>query len=72
MELSITAGFLHANLNWKEQLATFSGSRKISLDNIMSVHTDYSRMPNGIRLPGTYIPYVIAAGTYYTKNGKEF
>ncbi|MFM8658501.1 MAG: PH domain-containing protein [Candidatus Nitrosotenuis sp.] len=72
MELSIADGFLHIKLNWKEKLATFSGSRKILLNNITSIYTDYSRIPNGIRLPGTYIPYIITAGTYYTRSGKEF
>jgi hypothetical protein len=59
-------------LSWKEKLASFSGSKSIPLSHITSVETDYSRTPNGIRLPGSYIPYLVAAGTYYTRKGREF
>jgi hypothetical protein len=72
MELSISGDHLHIKLSWKEKLAAFSGSKSIPLSHIASVETDYPRTPNGIRLPGSYVPYLIAAGTYYTKKGKEF
>lgn len=72
MDLSIQDGFLYINLNWKEKIVSISGSRKISLKHISSTDTTYGRIPMGIRLPGTYIPWLVAAGTYYTKKGKEF
>ncbi|MDG7050676.1 MAG: hypothetical protein JRZ94_05690 [Nitrososphaerota archaeon] len=72
MELAINGDSLHINLNWKEKLAAISGSLTIPLTHITSVDLDYPRIPNGIRLPGSYLPGLVAAGTYYTRKGKEF
>ena len=50
-----------------------SGQIEVSLDNIQSVtlerpNTTWKEM----RAPGTYLPRVIKAGTYYTERGREF
>lgn len=53
--------------------AVFALKREInaSLQNVVSVRAGSvpSLSPNGFRLPGAYIPKVIAAGSYWSKSG---
>lgn len=41
----------------------------IALNNVVSAQADTvtSKRPNGLRLPGTYLPNVITAGSYWRK-----
>ena len=72
MEILQSNGFLHIKLNWKEKFVAISGSLAIPLDHISSTYTTYSKFPAGLRIPGTCIPGLVIAGTYYTRKGKEF
>ena len=49
------------------------GSFKIPLKNIKRVTTEMPKPTwKEIKAPGTHIPGLIKAGTYYTDHGKEF
>jgi len=53
----------------------FSLRRQISFDRTNITATKNSRPRTHIfelRVPGSYFPWLIKAGTYYTKRGKEF
>jgi hypothetical protein len=46
----------------------------VSVDNIVSVHQNVDPLSiwQGLRFPGTHIPYVFAAGTFYRCGKKVF
>ena len=73
MKIEIGQGFLQIRLEWWEKILAVHGSIKIPTSHITSVGT-YLPLPTWkeIRCPGTFLPCVIKAGTYYTKRGKEF
>ncbi len=50
------------------------GAVRVPLDQVSQIRTgvDRRRVPNGWRLPGTYIPGLIQAGTYRTKGERSF
>ena len=75
MELSIDRDRLRINLNpWERVWAFFfNQTLEIPLNHIRQVtiskpETDWK----DVRLPGTFLPGVIKAGTYYTSHGREF
>jgi hypothetical protein len=75
MKLHLEQDRLAIDLEWYEQLwaVTLDRQMHIPLDRIDRVTTaepqsDWAE----IRAPGTFVPGVIKAGTYYTKRGKEF
>jgi len=75
MNLSIIDKILRIDLEWYEQLWAFNWDKtlEIPLAHIASATTD--EPPSSwteIRAPGTFLPGVIKAGTYYTPRGKEF
>lgn len=75
MNLSIIDNKLLIELEWYEQLWAFNWDKmfEIPVERITSVTTD--KPPSSwteIRAPGTFLPGVIKAGTYYTPRGKEF
>lgn len=75
MNLSITGDQLWIELEWYEQLWAFTLDKtlKIPLAHIEAVTTEEPQSNWAeIRAPGTFLPGVIKAGTYYTRNGKEF
>lgn len=72
MLILIDDAFLQICLTWKEKLFSFSGSLRIPLFDIVSIGTQYQAIPTGIRILGSYVPGIITAGNYYTKNGWEF
>jgi hypothetical protein len=72
MEILVSGGFLKIRLNWKEKVAAVSRSLLIPIIHVVSTDTTYSKFPAGLRMPGTCIPGLIVAGTYYTRKGKEF
>ncbi len=75
MNLSITGNQVCIELEWYEQLWAFTIDKTLTipLANIEAVTTD-EPLSNWaeIRAPGTFLPGVIKAGTYYTRQGKEF
>jgi hypothetical protein len=75
MKLHLEDHRLTIELEWYEQLwaVTLDRQMHIPLERIDRVTTaepqsDWAE----IRAPGTFLPGVIKAGTYYTKRGKEF
>lgn len=75
MNLTITQDKLQIELEWFEQLWAFHLHKLISipLTHISNVTTDEPQSTWAeIRAPGTFLPGVIKAGTYYTRRGKEF
>ncbi len=75
MELSINHDRLRIDLNpWERVWAFFfNQTLEISIAHIRQVtiakpETDWK----DVRLPGTFLPGVIKAGTYYTSQGREF
>ncbi len=74
MKLSINNIGLKVELGFFDKILSIRGSLQIPLKNIREATTKppETRWWRDIRMPGTYIPGLIKAGTYYTKNGKEF
>ncbi|WP_310481418.1 hypothetical protein [Chamaesiphon sp. VAR_48_metabat_403] len=75
MKLNLTTDLLTIELEWYEQLwaVTLERQMHIPLDRIDRATTDEPQSNWAeIRAPGTFLPGVIKAGTYYTKRGREF
>ncbi|MGJ3246504.1 MAG: hypothetical protein ACFE0I_10560 [Elainellaceae cyanobacterium] len=75
MQLELTPDYLNIHLTWYEQLLAFYMAEriKIPLEKITNVSTGPPEFTwRAVRLPGTSLPGVISAGTYYTHNGREF
>lgn len=73
MKLSISDQQLKIQFSLLEKIFAFHGSFTLPLQAIKSVST--VEPLSGwwdLRAPGTFLPGVIRAGTYYTKRGKEF
>jgi len=65
---------LNIQLGIAEKILSIRGSLRIPLKHIKQVTTKRPKTSwwRDIRAPGTYLPGLIKAGTYYTRNGKEF
>lgn len=75
MILSLIGDKLTIEWEWFEQLWAFHWQKtlEIPLDHIQRVTTEEPASSwMEIRAPGTFIPRIIKAGTYYTARGKEF
>jgi hypothetical protein len=75
MKLNLTTDRLTIEVEWYEQLwaVTLERQMHIPLEWIDRVTTEEPQSNWAeIRAPGTFLPGVIKAGTYYTKRGKEF
>lgn len=75
MNISIVDNKIRLQLEWYEQLWAFSWENplEIPLAHLARITTD--EPPSSwteIRAPGTFLPGVIKAGTYYTPRGREF
>ena len=75
MQLSLNQNQLVIQLDWYEQLLAFTLHNPIviPLDHLLQVTAEepQSRWTD-LRAPGTHLPGVIKAGTYYTRHGREF
>jgi hypothetical protein len=75
MQLSLNQNQLEIQLEWYEQLMAFTLHNPIMvpLDHLLQVTAEepQSRWTD-LRAPGTHLPGVIKAGTYYTRHGREF
>ena len=64
---------LRLKLSQLERLFAFHGDLSIPVGKIVNISTN---MPDhnwwDLRMPGTFLPRVIKAGTYYSRRGKEF
>lgn len=75
MQIHLTTERLQIEFEWYERLwaVRIEPTMDIPLAHISSVTIDEpSSNWAEIRSPGTFLPGVIKAGTYYTKQGKEF
>lgn len=72
--LELTDRELIVHLCWWEILAAVHGSLRIPLANVRGATEDpgYSAADMGLRAPGTYLPGIIAAGTYYHQGDRQF
>lgn len=75
MNLNLSENKLQIELEWFEQLWAFTLNKtiEIPLPRITRVTTEEPQSNwSEIRAPGTFLPGVIKAGTYYTRRGREF
>lgn len=75
MKLFQTGDTLKFELDWLERLAAFHFSQfiEVKLSNIIDVSTEGPKATwRTVRAPGTGLPGVLAAGTFYTEQGREF
>ena len=73
MKLSIKNAALVVELNRKESVLAIKRNIVVPLKNIRKVHRKVPKTVwKELRMPGTFFPEIIKAGTYYTPRGKEF
>jgi hypothetical protein len=75
VDLSIAEGKLVLHLRGMDQLWALKSSLEIPLQHIAGVRADpgFARgWCHGLRMPGTYIPGVITAGTFYQHGQRVF
>ena len=75
VELSISGGTLVLHVRGADRLWAFKGSLEIPLQHIVAIRADPSiarGWRHGLRFPGTSIPGVITAGTFYQDGNKVF
>ena len=73
MEISSDQNNLYINFTTIEKILGVHWSFKIPLADISEIHQNIPRQTwKELRLPGTFIPGVIKAGTYLTERGREF
>ena len=72
LELSDTD--LRVHLNAWEKLAALRGDLRIPLGEVRGATEDdgFGGSALGLRLPGTHIPFVLAAGTFMKDGDKQF
>lgn len=63
---------LEISLDWYESIFSFKRKITIPYKEIAKVSNEEPGVLLGIKMPGTYIPMLFRAGTFYTKLGKEF
>ena len=72
-EISITRQTVRIKISGWDKIWSFKGSLAIPVNSIRSVcRHDGKLKPPMLRCPGTALPGVIIAGTYYGKGRKEF
>ncbi len=73
MKLNIEDNKLHIKLNPLEMLCGHRGSFTVPLSNVASASTKKpGREWKQVRAPGTHVPFVIKAGSYHGRRGREF
>jgi len=73
LKLEISNVKLRIDLGDLEKALAIRGGFKIPLQNIVKAGTEAHRTGwKEVRAPGTHLPGVIKAGSYYTPRGKEF
>ena len=73
MKLNLTDGKLQIRLNPLEKVLSMRGSIEIPLHSIVSASAEKPGWKLAqVRSPGTHVPYVIKAGTYYGSSSREF
>ena len=73
MKISIVKNELRISFSITKKILSMKGSFTIPLNHIVRVTTQMPKPTwKEIKAPGTSIPGLIKAGTYYTDKGKEF
>jgi hypothetical protein len=75
VDLSISAENLVVRVRGADKLWAFKGSLEIPLAHIAEIRADSARgrgWGHGLRLPGTNIPGVLTAGTFYQDGKRVF
>jgi hypothetical protein len=75
VDLSISSGNLLVNVLGADKLWAFKGSLEIPLQNVAGIRADPTIAKgwwHGWRIPGTQIPGVITAGTFYQDGKRVF
>ncbi|MGH9574007.1 MAG: hypothetical protein ACRD40_10820 [Candidatus Acidiferrales bacterium] len=75
VELSISQGNLALHVKGADKLWALKSSLEIPLAHIVGVgpaKTEVTQKLHGIRMPGTYLPGVITAGTFYQDGKRVF
>ncbi len=73
MKISITRDEIRISFSVTKKILSVKGSFKIPLKHIVRVTTQKPKPTwKEIKAPGTFIPGLIKAGTYYTDKGREF
>jgi hypothetical protein len=71
-EVSVSENKLIIEIKGWHKLWAFKGRLEVPLQNIMDSRRATSERVRGFRFPGTCIPSVITAGSYYGKEGWVF
>jgi len=73
LKLEISDGKLKIDLGDLEKVLSVKGGFEIPLEHIVKAGTEAHRTGwKETRAPGTHLPGVVKAGTYYTPRGREF
>jgi hypothetical protein len=73
VKLNIHNNRLKITFSATEKILSLKDSFAIPLEHIAAITTAAPRTGwSDVRAPGTYLPGIIKAGTYYTRRGKEF
>jgi hypothetical protein len=75
VEISISAGKLHLEVRGLDKLWAFKGHLEIPLEHIRSVRQDLEAASgwwHGFRMPGSQMPGVMTAGTFYQHGRRVF
>jgi hypothetical protein len=75
VDLSISGGNLVLHVRGADKLWTFKSSLEVQLAHIAEIRADPAaahRWWHGIRMPGTNIPGVLTAGTFYQDGKRVF
>lgn len=74
IELEIEGDTLLVQLRGWDKIWALKSELRVPLRDITSVRSDakLARFPRGLRCPGTYLPGVITAGSYWRRSGWAF
>jgi len=73
-QLELTESELIVHLDKWEQFFSFIHRVKVPLEQIVSVRENrgLDKLKLGWRLPGTHVPFLIAAGTFISNESRQF
>lgn len=73
MNIIITPTEVRIELSFWEKVWSLHGNFQIPRSNITSISTGNPKSSwFDLRVPGTFLPGLIKAGTFYTRRGREF
>lgn len=70
----VTSTHLEVHLSLLDQISSLRRSFRVPLKNIRGATEDLGVIPSelGLRAPGTGLPWVIAAGTFFKRRERQF